>query len=67
VVGFDDIPEAVQYGLTTIAQPMVQKAVTAAQLLIEQLNGGPDFVPAPVQKIFPTKLVVRQSTSRFAE
>ncbi|MFJ5295841.1 LacI family DNA-binding transcriptional regulator [Pseudomonas sp. NPDC088368] len=67
VVGFDDIPEAVQYGLTTIAQPMVQKAVTAAQLLIEQLNGGPDFVPAPVQKIFPTKLVVRQSTARLAE
>jgi DNA-binding LacI/PurR family transcriptional regulator len=67
VIGFDDIPEAVQVGLTTIAQPMVEKAVVAAQLLTEQLNAAPCTPLEPVQKIFPTKLVVRQSTAELSK
>jgi DNA-binding LacI/PurR family transcriptional regulator len=62
VIGFDDIPEAVQLGLTTIAQPMVEKGVYAARLLTEQLNAPADAPLAPEQKIFATKLVVRTST-----
>ncbi|MBD1554964.1 substrate-binding domain-containing protein [Pseudomonas sp. C2L11] len=67
VIGFDDIPEALQMGLTTIAQPMVEKAVVAAQLLTEQLNAAPGAMPTPVQKIFTTKLIVRQSTAQIAD
>nr|WP_237150998.1 LacI family DNA-binding transcriptional regulator [Pseudomonas sp. ADAK13] len=62
VIGFDDIPEAVQLGLTTIAQPMVEKGVYAARMLTEQLNAPADAPLVPAQKIFATKLVVRTST-----
>ncbi|WP_166361551.1 LacI family DNA-binding transcriptional regulator [Pseudomonas akapageensis] len=64
VIGFDDIPEAVQAGLTTIGQPMVEKAVFAAQMLTEQLNAPAGVHLEPRQKIFPTRLIVRHSTAR---
>jgi DNA-binding LacI/PurR family transcriptional regulator len=38
IVGFDDIPEAVQAGLTTIRQPMVEKGIVAAKLIIAIVN-----------------------------
>ncbi|KJZ66839.1 LacI family DNA-binding transcriptional regulator [Pseudomonas fluorescens] len=62
VIGFDDIPEAVQLGLTTIGQPMVEKGVYAARMLTEQLNAPAGTRLEPEQKIFATKLIVRTST-----
>jgi DNA-binding LacI/PurR family transcriptional regulator len=61
VVGFDDIPEAVHAGLTTIRQPMVEKGIVAAQFISEILNDGP-AAREPKLKLFPTRLVVRTST-----
>jgi DNA-binding LacI/PurR family transcriptional regulator len=61
VVGFDDIPEAVHAGLTTIRQPMVEKGVVAAQFISEILSDGPAS-REPKLKLFPTRLVVRTST-----
>jgi DNA-binding LacI/PurR family transcriptional regulator len=61
VVGFDDIPEAVHAGLTTIRQPMVEKGVVAAKLISEILSDGTGG-GEPRRKLFPTRLVVRSST-----
>jgi DNA-binding LacI/PurR family transcriptional regulator len=61
VIGFDDIPEAVHAGLTTIRQPMVEKGVVAAKFIIEILNSG-NGVVEPKRQLFPTRLVVRSST-----
>jgi DNA-binding LacI/PurR family transcriptional regulator len=60
-VGFDDIPEAVHAGLTTIRQPMVEKGIVAAQFISEILSDGP-AAREPKLKLFPTRLVVRTST-----
>ena len=62
VIGFDDIPEAVQVGLTTISQPMVEKGIFAAKFLIDALNAKDGQRIKPKTKIFPTRLVVRSST-----
>jgi DNA-binding LacI/PurR family transcriptional regulator len=67
VIGFDDIPEAVQLGLTTIGQPIVEKGVYAARLLTEQLNAPADAPLQPEQKIFATKLIVRTSTRKVQD
>jgi DNA-binding LacI/PurR family transcriptional regulator len=62
VIGFDDIPEAVQVGLTTIRQPMVEKGIYAARFLTELLNSPSLEVTQPKRKIFDTQLIVRNST-----
>src|SRR6202008_1607343 len=36
VTGFDDVPEAAAAGLTTIAQPSVERGRTAGELLLDQ-------------------------------
>ena len=57
VIGFDDIPLATQIRptLSTIHQPLVEKGVIAAELLLEP--------PArPRHRLLPTRLVVRDST-----
>lgn len=62
VVGFDDIPEAVGAGLTTIRQSLVEKGRVAAQMLHELLNAD-GAGPAEAKKvILPTELIVRTST-----
>lgn len=62
VIGFDDVPEAAQVGLTTISQAIVEKGMCAAQFLMEQLNAPTGTVVPPRHRIFPTELVVRTST-----
>lgn len=41
VTGFDDIPEAGARGLTTVAQPLIEKGRWAAQLLRNAIDGLP--------------------------
>ena len=59
-IGFDDVPRARTWDppLTTIRQPLVDKGRAAAELLLEQINGGP-----PRRTILPIELVVRASTA----
>ena len=61
VVGFDDIPEAVRAGLTTIQQPMVEKGVFASRFLRKLLDDEQSGAE-PMLKIFDTRLVMRSST-----
>lgn len=56
VVGFDDVPQAVEFGLTTIRQPMVDRGRMVGRMLLE-----PDTI-AERQVRLPTMLVVRTST-----
>ena len=60
LVGFDDVPRARTWDppLTTIRQPLVDKGRAAAELLLEQIEGGP-----PRRTILPIELVVRASTA----
>jgi DNA-binding LacI/PurR family transcriptional regulator len=60
LVGFDDVPRARTWEppLTTIRQPLVEKGRAAAELLLEQIAGGP-----PRRTILPIELVVRASTA----
>lgn len=62
VVGFDDIPEAVGAGLTTIRQPLIEKGRHAARLLTELLNAPPSKKAPATRVILPTELVVRSTT-----
>ncbi len=66
VVGFDDSPVAtsVRPALTTVRQPIVAMGREMAKLLMRQIA---DPVSAPSRVIFPTELVVRESSAaRFA-
>jgi DNA-binding LacI/PurR family transcriptional regulator len=58
VIGFDDAPEAVATGLTTIRQPMVEKGEIAAALLLELLAG----LEVDAETILPTSLIIRKTT-----
>jgi DNA-binding LacI/PurR family transcriptional regulator len=60
ITGFDDIPEAqfAQPPLTTIRQPLRQKGIEAARMLVEGWNA--EETP---KVILPTELVVRESTA----
>ncbi len=62
VVGFDDLPVANWVGppLTTIRQPLVQMAVTAARLVMSLARGEQ---PAQTRVELATELVVRGSTA----
>ena len=39
VIGFDDVPIAQSYGLTTIKQPIVERGQIAAQMLVDAIAG----------------------------
>jgi DNA-binding LacI/PurR family transcriptional regulator len=65
VIGFDDIAEAGNAGLTTIRQPLVEKGVYAARFLVDILNTPPSEGDEPKRKIFQTQLVVRTSTRKL--
>jgi DNA-binding LacI/PurR family transcriptional regulator len=57
VIGFDDLPASAPRGLTTIAQPLVEKGRRAAEALLQLLDEG-----VPGRLILPTQLRVRTST-----
>ena len=58
VIGFDDVPDAAAAGLTTIAQPLVEKGRAATRLLLASIQQG-----QPSRLILPTELKVRASTA----
>jgi LacI family transcriptional regulator len=60
VVGFDDLPNALQVTpqLTTIRHPIQQKGAMATNLLIDLIEGR---IESPRQVLLPTQLVIRQS------
>jgi DNA-binding LacI/PurR family transcriptional regulator len=62
VVGFDDSPAAVNVrpALTTVRQPIQAMGREMARLLMRQIS---DPVGAPSRVIFPTELVVRESSA----
>jgi len=62
VVGFDDSPIAVTVRpmLTTVRQPIQAMGREMAELLLRQIS---DPVRAPSRVIFPTELVVRESSA----
>jgi LacI family xylobiose transport system transcriptional regulator len=62
VVGFDDLPVARWVGppLTTVRQPLVAMAETAAQILLDLSRG---VAPAQARIELATELVVRESTA----
>jgi len=62
VVGFDDSPIAVTVRpmLTTVRQPIQAMGREMAELLLRQIS---DPVRAPSRVIFPTELVVRESST----
>ncbi len=62
VIGFDDIPEAIQVSppLTTIRQPMQRLGATAAESLIGLLGGE---TPEAMRIQLPTRLVRRATTA----
>ena len=55
VVGFDDVPDAAEAGLTTVRQPIREKGRRVGQLLLD-----PD--PALRQILLPIELVTRRTT-----
>jgi DNA-binding LacI/PurR family transcriptional regulator len=65
VVGFDDSPVAISVrpALTTVRQPIVAMGREMARLLVRQIAdpGG-----APSRVIFPTELIVRDSSAAHA-
>jgi DNA-binding LacI/PurR family transcriptional regulator len=62
VVGFDDLPVASWVGppLTTIRQPLVQMAMTAARLVLTLARGEQ---PSQTRLELATELIVRESTA----
>ena len=64
VIGVDNIPlgEFLPVALTTIAQPIREMVTRTASLLIQRIEGKAPVRPS--QTVFPTELLVRESTAR---
>jgi len=60
LVGFDDIPEAAELGVTSVRPPLVEMAGIAAQSLVDASRGA----PLPTQVCVPPRLIRRDSTLR---
>ncbi len=58
LIGFDDIPEAKFYGLTTVHHPLVEMGSMAVELLIKLIEGEK---PETYSQKIPTHLIVRSS------
>jgi DNA-binding LacI/PurR family transcriptional regulator len=56
IIGYDDVPGGRLVGLTTVAQPLLEKGLTAGRLLVER-----DTEP-PRDIILPVELRVRDTT-----
>jgi DNA-binding LacI/PurR family transcriptional regulator len=63
VIGFDDAPlaEMVFPALTTMRQPLEAMAHAAVSLLLSRVTSGDGS--APVRKVLPASLVIRESTA----
>ena len=59
IIGFDDAPEAVRAGLTTIHQPLVEKGRIASNMLSDLLGGATGVKSV----VLPVHLVVRRTTA----
>ena len=55
VTGFDGVPEAISRGLTTVAQPSLQKGQRAGDLLLKPPRTGPPALP--VVELLDTELI----------
>jgi LacI family transcriptional regulator len=64
IVGVDNIPlgEFLPVALTTLAQPLKDMVARTASLLIQRIENK--TAGRPSQTIFPTELIVRESTAR---
>ncbi len=61
VTGFDDLPLAETWQLTSVRQPLREMGAMAIDLLIQLMNG----IPIPERTVtVSTELVIRQSTGR---
>lgn len=58
LVGFDNIPEARYYHLTSVEQPLIQMGIMAVELLIKAIEG--EKIDNTITKL-PARLVVRES------
>lgn len=61
VVGVDDHDMARYFGLTTVAQPVIEQGRLAASILCDLMAGAP--LPDPPVRRMPPGLVVRDSTA----
>ena len=63
VIGFDDAPlaEMISPSLTTMRQPLHDMAHAAVSMLLSRVSSGDGG--APVRKVLPVSLVVRESTA----
>lgn len=62
LVGFDDQPVAEALGLTTVHQPVGAMAARAASMVLDRVAGE---VSAPIRLQVPTRLQIRQTTTRL--
>jgi LacI family transcriptional regulator len=63
VIGVDNVPlgEFLPVALTTISQPIQDMVARTAALLMQRIDGK--SAPRPTQTIFPTELLLRESTT----
>lgn len=66
IVGVDDIPLSafVSPRLTTVAQPLAELGHTAAQLLLDRVQGTPDLSGGCIHRMLQPHLIIRESTGR---
>ncbi len=65
IIGYDDILEAATASpaLSTVAQPIAEKATLAMQLLLREIEREPDESPLQRHEVLPTTLMLRGSTA----
>jgi DNA-binding LacI/PurR family transcriptional regulator len=67
VTGFDDVPGALERGLTTVNQPTHEKGYVAAGLLLDRAMNVSELPPERIRRILPTRLVVRDTSGPVAD
>jgi DNA-binding LacI/PurR family transcriptional regulator len=60
VIGFDDTPVADAIGVSSVAQPLGEAATLAVDLLLAQVEAGPEGPPPPRQHLLAPRLVLRR-------
>ncbi|CAN3128316.1 LacI family DNA-binding transcriptional regulator [Mycobacterium sp. smrl_JER01] len=66
VGGFDDVPESEFFcpPLTTVRQDFASVGRRSVDLLVEEIERGPDGQPSTANALIPAELIVRQSSVR---